>query len=87
MKLRQVFVLDDLDHARRVVGFLQSRGVPDTQLSLIAGSDAVPEKIPDEPKDDSATDFVPAAMRGALGGGVGLNALVAAGGAALHRSA
>jgi hypothetical protein len=79
MKLRHVFVLDDLAQAQRAVGFLQSRGVPDTQLSLIAGSDAVLEQIPEELKDDSATDFVPAAVRGALGGGsVGLLAGLAA---------
>lgn len=69
MKLRHVFVLPDLAQARRAVGYLQSRGVSEEHISLIAGSDAVLERIPDELKDDSATDFVPAAVRGALGGG------------------
>ena len=79
MKLRHVFVLADLEHARRAVGYLQSQRVPDSDIALIAGSDAVLEQIPDDLKDDSATDFVPAAMRGAIGGGgVGLLAGLAA---------
>lgn len=79
MKLRHVFVLDDLAQAQRAVGYLQSRGVPESHIALIAGSDAVLERIPDDLKDDSATDFVPAAVRGALGGGgVGLLAGLAA---------
>jgi hypothetical protein len=79
MKLRHVFVLPDLSQAQRAVGYLQSRGVSDTHISLIAGSDAVLEQIPEDLKDDSATDFVPAAMRGALGGGsIGLLAGLAA---------
>lgn len=79
MNLRHVFVLDDLDQAQRAVQVLTAGGVPDTRIALIAGSDAVLERIPEDLKDDSATDFVPAALRGAVGGGgIGLLAGLAA---------
>jgi hypothetical protein len=79
MKLRHVYVLSDLAQAQRAVGYLQSSGVSEECIALIAGSDAVLQRIPDDLKDDSATDFVPAALRGAIGGGgVGLLAGLAA---------
>lgn len=80
MKIRHAFHVPDVTVAAACVRALRARGVQDADISLIAGSRTLLEQLPESLKDDSPTDFVPAAMRGAVGGGgVGLLAgLVAA---------
>ena len=73
MKIRHVFLAGNLDVAKRAVDAARRLGLDDSQISLITQPDVELERIPDNLKDDAATDFAPAAVRGALGGGtVGL---------------
>ena len=69
MKIRHVFLADNLDVAKRCVDAARREGLADSDISLIAQPDTELERIPDNLKDDAATDFAPAAVRGALGGG------------------
>jgi hypothetical protein len=80
MKIRHAFHVSSPDVAGACVRELRALGVHDADISLIASSRMLLEQVPDSLKDDSATDFVPAAVRGAVGGGsVGLlGGLVAA---------
>ncbi|MBN6151321.1 hypothetical protein JR065_13310 [Xanthomonas sp. AmX2] len=68
MKLRRVYSTPDVATATRVLQAARSAGVDNDDLSLIARGDIELQAIPDDRKD-AKTDFVPAAARGALGGG------------------
>lgn len=73
MKIRNVFLVENLAVAKKAVDAARRHGLDDAQISLITQSEVELERIPDSLKDDAATDFAPAAVRGALGGGtVGL---------------
>lgn len=72
MKSRHVFIVPDLAAASNAISAARVAGLPDDGLSLIARSDIELDAIPDYRKD-AATDFMPAALRGAAtGGGAGL---------------
>lgn len=72
MKTRHVFVVPDIAHARTALRAAREAGVPDDNLSLIARSDIELKAIHDRRKD-ATSDFMPAALRGAvIGGAAGL---------------
>lgn len=78
MKTRHVFSVPDLATAEACLDAARNAGLGNDNLSLIARADIELDSIPDELKD-AATDFMPAALRGALtGGGAGLVAGLAA---------
>jgi uncharacterized membrane protein len=78
MKHRHVFSAPNLSTAHAALQAARAAGVPDPDLSLIARSDIELQSIPDD-RLDGTTDTVPAALRGAVGGGaVGLLAGVLA---------
>lgn len=68
MKTRHVFVIDSVRSATAAVSAAREAGIEDGDISLIARSDIEMEEVPQHLKN-AATDFVPAAMRGALTGG------------------
>lgn len=68
MKIRHVFSVGDVASAQRALAAARQAGVDDADLALIARGDIELEEIPDRRKL-AATDFVPAAMRGAATGG------------------
>lgn len=68
MKTRHVFVIDSVADATTAVAAARAAGIEDGDISLIARSDIQMEQVPRR-LQDSASDFVPAAMRGALAGG------------------
>ena len=68
MKTRHVFVVDSVPVATAAVAAAQRAGIEKNDISLIANSRIEMDNIPDELKN-AGTDFVPAAMRGALSGG------------------
>jgi hypothetical protein len=79
MKKKHVYLTDDLAEARAAVAAARHAGVLDDDIALVARNDIEMEIIPED-RRNASTDFVPAALKGALGGGaVGLVAgLVAA---------
>ena len=68
MKTKHVFLAQDVDVAARAVNALRSAGIADEDIALIARSDLEMQVIPEEFRE-SRTDFMPAALKGALGGG------------------
>ncbi|ODU66733.1 MAG: hypothetical protein ABT16_01010 [Rhodanobacter sp. SCN 65-17] len=82
MKRRAVFSATDMSVVREAMHAACSSGIANDDISLIARSDIEVENIPDDRKVADG-DFYPAAVRGAVGGGVvgllaGLVAVVAA---------
>lgn len=82
MKRRAVFSATDMSVVREAMHAARSSGIANDDISLIARSDIEVENIPDDRKVADG-DFYPAAVRGAVGGGVvgllaGLVAVVAA---------
>lgn len=69
MKVRHVYSAPSVEDAKVCVEGVRELGVADTQIALIADSKIQLEQIPDRLKDPSSTDVVPAALRGAVGGG------------------
>lgn len=80
MKFRHVYSTPSLQQACECVAEALSLGLQKEAVAVIADRDAQLERVPDDLKDDSATDFIPATLRGAIGGGgIGLiGGLVAA---------
>jgi hypothetical protein len=79
MKLRHVYATESLNTARQCVAAARAFGLGDENIAMIAQADVELEKIPDNLRDDSPTDFTPAGVRGAIGGGsIGLLAGLAA---------
>lgn len=68
MKIRHVFSVADIAAARQAMHAARQAGLSDDDLSLIARADIELEEIPDKRKI-AATDFMPAALRGAATGG------------------
>ncbi len=68
MKTRHVFLMRDLASARMAVASLQTSGMPEKDISIVARADIEMERIPDDYRNAS-TDFIPAALRGTVGGG------------------
>jgi hypothetical protein len=68
MKIRHVHAAADLPAARTAVQAALDTGIDRNDLSLIAKGEVEMEAVPDALKE-SDTDFKPAALRGALGGG------------------
>lgn len=68
MKTRHVFLMRDLESARMAVASLHTSGMPQEDISIVARADIEMERIPDDYRNAS-TDFIPAALRGTLGGG------------------
>ncbi|SDQ61460.1 hypothetical protein [Pseudoxanthomonas sp. CF125] len=72
MQTRHVFSVPDLAAAQDALRVAREAGLTDDNLSLIARADIELDSIPDLLKD-AATDFMPAALRGAgTGAAVGL---------------
>lgn len=73
MKLRHVYLAESIEAAKDCVRAAQAMGWSDDRISLVAGTDVTLDQIPDDLKEGSSTDFMPATLRGAMGGGaVGL---------------
>jgi hypothetical protein len=68
MKTRHVFATATVAAAHQAMAAARAHGIGDDCLSLIARHDIELERIPDERKE-VAMDFIPAAMRGTVGGG------------------
>jgi len=68
MKTKHVFLAQDVDIAASAVGSLRRLGIEDDDISLIARSDLEMQVIP-EKFHESRSDFMPAAVKGAVGGG------------------
>lgn len=68
MKTRHVFVTDSVAGATSAVAAAKRTGIEEGDISLIANSNIEMEEIPDSLRN-AGTDFVPAAMRGAVSGG------------------
>ena len=73
MKIRHVFLAENLAVAKLCVDAARRNGLGDNDISLITQPDVELDRVPENLKDDDASDFGPAAVRGAVGGGtVGL---------------
>lgn len=68
MKTKHVFLAQDVDMAASAVQSLRRIGIADDDISLIARSDLEMQAIP-EKFHESRSDFMPAAVKGAVGGG------------------
>lgn len=68
MKFRHVYALDSLEQTVRAVEEARLAGVGEDALSLVARRDIRLQQIPDSMKQ-AGGDFVPAALRGMVGGG------------------
>jgi len=68
MKTRHVYATPDIAAARAAVQAATDAGIDRDDVSLIAKGEVEMDKVPDALKE-SDTDFKPAALRGALGGG------------------
>lgn len=69
MKTRRVFSTPDLITARAAIQAAREAGIQDDDISLVARSDIEVDHIPNRRKE-ADSDFVPAALRGALFGGL-----------------
>jgi len=72
MKTRRIYATPNLAAAQAALGAACDAGIDRDRLSLIARSDIEMEAVPDDLRE-AHTDAIPAALRGAAGGGaVGL---------------
>jgi hypothetical protein len=69
MKTRRVFSTPDLVSARAAMQAAREAGIHDDDISLVARSDIEVGHIPNKRKE-ADSDFVPAALRGAVFGGL-----------------
>lgn len=69
MKTRRVFSTPDLITARAAIQAAREAGIHDEDISLVARPDIEVGHIPNRRKE-ADSDFVPAAMRGAMFGGI-----------------
>lgn len=73
MKHRHVYSTPNLAAAQAALAAARESGIDPDDLALIARSDIEMEAVPDAVRDGGRTDTLPAALRGAAGGGaVGL---------------
>ncbi len=70
MKHRHVFRTRDLAHARAGIALAREGGVEDSCIALVARPDIEIGQIPNRRKE-ADTDFIPAALKGAVYGGLG----------------
>lgn len=68
MKTRHVYLMRNVATAEQAIAALRAQEVPDDRIALVARADIEMARIPDDYRNAS-TDFKPAALRGALGGG------------------
>ncbi|MCW4456013.1 hypothetical protein OK348_14570 [Flavobacterium sp. MXW15] len=68
MKIRRVYSTADVENAQQALQAARRQGIDNDDLSLIARGDIELQQIPDDRKE-ARTDMLPAAARGALGGG------------------
>lgn len=72
MKVRHVYVVSNIETARKALNAARVEGISNDDLSLIARSDIELDRIPDNRKA-ADTDFMPAAVKGmGLGAGTTL---------------
>ncbi len=69
MKSRRVFSTPDIASASAAIPVALAAGILDEDISLIARSDIPLDAITEQHKDAAHSDFVPAALRGMVGGG------------------
>lgn len=69
MKKKHVFIADELAVAERGVAQARRLGIGVDDITVVARDDARLEPLPEGTAEDSPTDFKPAALRGAIGGG------------------
>ena len=67
MKRKHVYLVDDLAEARAAIAAARHAGATDDDIALVARNDIEMEVIPED-RRNASTDFVPAALKGALGG-------------------
>lgn len=68
MKTRHIYLMRNVAAAEQAIATLRAQGVPDDHVALVARADIEMARIPDDYRNAS-TDFMPAALRGAIGGG------------------
>jgi hypothetical protein len=68
MKSRRVFSMPDEATAEAAIPLARQAGIHDHDISLIARSDIPLECLP-EHRSEASSDFVPAGLRGIVGGG------------------
>ena len=68
MKTKHVYLANDLRIASAAIAAARGCGVEEPDIALIARSDLEMERIPENFRNAS-TDFVPAMLKGAVGGG------------------
>ena len=68
MKTRHIYLMQSVADAEQAIVALRAQGVAEEHIALVARADIEMARIPDDYRNAS-TDFMPAAMRGALGGG------------------
>jgi uncharacterized membrane protein len=68
MKTRHIYLMRNVAAAEQAIATLRTQGVPDDQVALVARADHEMARIPHDYRNAS-TDFKPAALRGAIGGG------------------
>jgi hypothetical protein len=68
MKTRHIYLMRNVAAAEQAIAVLRAQGVPDDRVALVARADIEMAQIPDDYRNAS-TDFMPAALRGAVGGG------------------
>lgn len=72
MKKKHVYLTDTLAEARAAILAARNAGAADDDIALVARNDIEMEVIPED-RRNASTDFVPAALKGAVaGGGAGL---------------
>jgi hypothetical protein len=69
MKTRRVFSAPDIDTAEAALHVALHLGIRPDHASLVGRSDIEMMQMPDAEKEGSPTDFMPAAVRGLVGGG------------------
>ena len=70
MKTRRVFSAPDIDTAEAALHVALHMGIQPDHAALVGRPEIAKTQMPDDEKEGSPTDFMPAAMRGLIGGGV-----------------
>jgi predicted lipid-binding transport protein (Tim44 family) len=70
MKTRRVFSAPDIDTAEAALHVALHMGIQPDHAALVGRPEIEMTQMPDDEKEGSPTDFMPAAMRGLIGGGV-----------------
>jgi len=70
MKTRRVFSAPDIGTAEAALHVALHMGIQPDHAALVGRPEIEMTQMPDDEKEGSPTDFMPAAMRGLIGGGV-----------------